>query len=159
MTLREAAQQALEALEALDAYPWEQVKSATAALRKRLAQPVQEPVAWGVFDSPNLHDVNFTEEDAQEMVRLKGDGSVVKPLYTSPQPQMQPCAGRNCGSTNPNLHSAECFEDYEKSTGMSQWQSLTEEEINNSYLFWIVDQQDVIGFGKSIETKLKRKNT
>jgi len=34
------------------------------------------------------------------------------------QPGMQPCAGRNCGSTNPNLHSAECFEDYEKSTGM-----------------------------------------
>jgi hypothetical protein len=33
---------------------------------------------------------------------------------------MQPCAGRNCGSTNPNLHSAECFEDYEKSTGMAQ---------------------------------------
>ena len=33
---------------------------------------------------------------------------------------MQPCAGRNCGSINPNLHSAECFEDYEKSTGMAQ---------------------------------------
>ena len=33
------------------------------------------------------------------------------------QPQMQPCAGRNCGSTNPNQHSAECFEDYEKATG------------------------------------------
>lgn len=36
------------------------------------------------------------------------------------KPQMQPCSGRNCGSTNPNLHSAECFEDYEKSTGMAQ---------------------------------------
>ena len=36
------------------------------------------------------------------------------------QPQMQPCAGRKCGSTNPNLHSAECFEDYEKATGMAQ---------------------------------------
>lgn len=73
--------------------------------------------------------------------------------------EMQPCAGRNCGSTNPNLHSAECFEDYEKATGMNQWVGLTDEEINNSYMFWIVDQQDVIGFGKSIETKLKRKNT
>jgi len=83
-------------------------------------QPEQKPVAWGVFDGPNLHDVDFTEEEAHEMVRLKGDGSVVKPLYTSTQPQMQPCAGRNCGSTNPNLHSAECFEDYEKSTGMAQ---------------------------------------
>ena len=35
-------------------------------------------------------------------------------------PQMQPCAGRNCGSTNSNLHSAECFEDYDKATGMAQ---------------------------------------
>ena len=75
------------------------------------------------------------------------------------QPEMEPCAGRNCGSTNPNLHSAECFEDYEKSTGMNQWQGLTEKEINNSYSFWVVDQQDVFGFGKSLETKLKRKNT
>ena len=49
----------------------------------RLAQPEQEPVAWGVFDH-NLHDMFFTKEDAQEMVRLKGDGSTVKPLYTTP---------------------------------------------------------------------------
>jgi hypothetical protein len=34
---------------------------------------------------------------------------------------MKPCAGRNCGSTDPNLHSAECFEDYEKSTGMNDF--------------------------------------
>ena len=40
------------------------------------------------------------------------------------QPEMEPCAGRNCGSTNPNLHSAECFEDYEKSTGMNQRKPL-----------------------------------
>jgi hypothetical protein len=43
----------------------------------------QEPVAWGVFDD-NLHDMFFAKEGAQEMVRLKGDGSTVKPLYTTP---------------------------------------------------------------------------
>ena len=48
----------------------------------------QEPVAWGVFGH-NLHDMFFTKEDAQEMVRLKGDGSTVKPLYTTP-PQPKP---------------------------------------------------------------------
>tara|TARA_R110000868_G_C10581452_1_gene738661 strand:+ start:115 stop:399 length:285 start_codon:yes stop_codon:yes gene_type:complete len=53
---------------------------ATTALNERLAQPEQEPVAWGVFDH-NLHDMFFTKEEAQEMVRLKGDGSTVKPLY------------------------------------------------------------------------------
>jgi len=41
--------------------------------------------------------------------------------YKAMQPaKMQPCAGRNCGSTDPSLHSAECFEDYEKATGMNQ---------------------------------------
>jgi hypothetical protein len=44
---------------------------------------------------------------------------------------MQPCAGRNCGSTNPNLHSAECFEDYEKATGMDQLQTLMDERIES----------------------------
>jgi hypothetical protein len=72
---------------------------------------------------------------------------------------MQPCAGRNCGSTNPNLHSAECFEDYEKSTGMREWRGLTEEEVMNCYMFWVVDLQDIMGFYKGVETKLKEKNT
>lgn len=43
------------------------------------------------------------------------------------QLEMQPCDGRNCSSTNPNLHSAECFEDYEKATGMVAQQPGIEE--------------------------------
>ena len=49
-----------------------------------VAQPEQKPVAWGVFDGPNLHDMFFTQSEAQDMVRLKGDGSTVAPLYTAP---------------------------------------------------------------------------
>ena len=83
------------------------------------------------------------------------------------QPEMQPCAGRNCGSTNPNLHSAECFEDYEKSTGMRAWQGLTDEEIwkcnkakSGAVEFHIcVEHQNVLDFAESIEAKLKEKNT
>ena len=52
-------------------------------INEALAQPEQEPVAWGVFDD-NLHDMFFAKEEAQEMVRLKNDGSTVKPLYTTP---------------------------------------------------------------------------
>jgi hypothetical protein len=100
-TLRAAAQQALEALEdMLSGYltPYQAAKT-SAALEAALAEPVQdhfpdvtkmvqEPVAWGVFGA-NLHDMFFTEEEAHELARLKGDGSTVAPLYTSP-PQRKP---------------------------------------------------------------------
>ena len=76
------------------------------------------------------------------------------------QPEMEPCAGRNCGSTNPNLHSAECFEDYEKSTGMNQWQGLTDEEINSVRYSrdWTATWTDTT-FARAIEAKLREKNT
>lgn len=75
------------------------------------------------------------------------------------QPEMEPCAGRNCGSTNPNLHSAECFEDYEKSTGMNQWQGLTDEEINSvrHNRDWTAPWTNTT-FARAIEAKLKDKN-
>ena len=76
-----------------------------------------------------------------------------KAMHNS-QSQMQPCAGRNCGSTNPNLHSAECFEDYEQSTGMNQWQGLTDDEIEH-----IADSEWEEAFVRMIEAKLKEKNT
>jgi len=93
--LRQAAQQALEALEGWDnygAWVWpesalEQSKQNTtdsiAALREALAQPEQKPVAWGVFEG-NLHDMFFTQEEAQEMAQLKGTHAEVRPLYTTP---------------------------------------------------------------------------
>ena len=75
------------------------------------------------------------------------------------QPEMEPCAGRNCGSTNPNLHSAECFEDYEKSTGMNQWQGLTDGEINSvrHNRDWTAPWTDET-FARAIEAKLREKN-
>jgi hypothetical protein len=49
----------------------------------QVAQPEQEPVAWGVFEG-NLHDMFFTQDEAQEMARLKGTHAEVRPLYTTP---------------------------------------------------------------------------
>jgi hypothetical protein len=60
-----------------------------------MAQPEQEPVAWGVFDGPNLHDMFFAEEDAKDMARLKGVSSVVKPLYTTQPAAQHQAAERN----------------------------------------------------------------
>jgi len=48
------------------------------------AAPVQEPVAWGVFEGGNLHDMFFTKEEADNMAHLKGLHAEVKPLTTPP---------------------------------------------------------------------------
>ena len=96
MTKDEALKMALEALEAdplemvadVDGHMVFLKDKAIIVIKKVLAQPEQEPVAWGVFDD-NLHDMFFAKEEAHEMVRLKGDGSTVKPLYATP-PQRKP---------------------------------------------------------------------
>jgi hypothetical protein len=87
MNLRQAAQQALEALE--ERYVGALRDKAMDALRTALAEPEQEPVAWGVFEDRNLHDPCFTRKDAEELARLKGTHAVVQPLYTRP-PQRKP---------------------------------------------------------------------
>jgi hypothetical protein len=107
-------------------------------------QPEDEPVVFNTISS---------------LRHKKTVGPIESAMTGRPQTAVQPCAGRNCGSTNPNLHSAECFEDYEKSTGMREWKGLTEEEVMNCYMFWVVDLQDIMGFYKGVETKLKEKNT
>ena len=177
---RELMQQAIEAMEYADAclkkqlttktkheYAQDLLLEACTALRERLAQPEQEPFCY--HDGRNIVGKEFA------------DHSDVFPLYASPNPEqqkpvrfnctviddahlngvplsqwgkqyeMQPCAGRNCGSTNPNLHSAECFEDYEKATGMRAWQGLTDEEID--------EKTDFRATIRYFEAKLKEKNT
>ena len=84
MTDRELMQQALEALNRSDYLGWQFNIPIIKALRERLAQTEQEPVAWGVFES-NLHDMFFTEAEAVEMAQLKGTHAEVKPLYTAQQ--------------------------------------------------------------------------
>ena len=45
-----------------------------------------------------------------------------------------------------------------KVAAQREWVGLTDEEVMNCYLFWVVDLQDIIGFYKGIEAKLKEKN-
>lgn len=76
MSLRQAARQALEALEDWKEYLprlWDEIdEKAVTALRTALAEPVQEPVAWKDTTYGNLHHQNF--------------GGCI-PLYTHPVPQ------------------------------------------------------------------------
>lgn len=46
-----------------------------------------------------------------------------------------------------------------KAEAKRMWVGLTDEEVMNCYMFWVVDLQDIIGFYKGVETKLKEKNT
>jgi hypothetical protein len=56
---------------------------AITAIKQALAEPVQEPVAWGVFEG-NLHDMFFSRTEADHMACLKGAHAEVRPLYTTP---------------------------------------------------------------------------
>jgi hypothetical protein len=51
-----------------------------------------EPVAWGVFEG-NLHDMFFSQEEAQEMAQLKGTHAEVRPLYTTSPAAQRPWQG------------------------------------------------------------------
>ena len=101
-TLREAAQQALEALEyrTLDVGKFNRINAACQALRAALAEPVQEPVAWHVcsVNSDGTLSLEYAAawaEAAHEHINdainehdIADAGSwVVRPVYASPQPQ------------------------------------------------------------------------
>jgi hypothetical protein len=120
------------------------------------AEPEQEPVAWGVFEG-NLHDMFFTQEEAQEMARLKGSHAEVKPLYTHPpQPEQKPM--------HPDIK--KLYEDYfdkcfrESSPPQRTWVGLTDEDFENAFQeTYIMGDSDLQDFAKVIEAKLKEKNT
>jgi len=100
MSLREAAQQALEVLESVE--PWEVVDhdpfaEAVTALSAALAEPTSqesrqvEPVAWRYIPSERLRDVVLTSDPSQ--ARLAADyGCEVQPLYPAP-PKREPLSG------------------------------------------------------------------
>ena len=138
MTDRELMQQALEALELLARYENPETKI-----------QVRKPKDGGPIVTMYPHKV-ATESAEPLRERLA-------------QPEMEPCAGRNCGSTNPNLHSAECFEDYEKATGMRAWQGLTDAERGiaaaETWGSVLIAPQSYQAFAQAIEAKLKDKNT
>ena len=106
--LRQAAQQALDALENHTAIKHPQQihyrDAAIESLRTALEAPTPAEYAmgfaegfnegcrpeeggavlWGVFEGGNIHDHFYTREAAEEMAGLKGTHAVVRPLYAHP---------------------------------------------------------------------------
>lgn len=69
------------------------------------------------------------------------------PLYTAPQP----CP--TCEALARTVMLDQTSHDTQRI-----WVGLTDEEVMNCYLFWVVDLQDIIGFYNGIEIKLREKN-
>jgi hypothetical protein len=88
MTDRELMQQALEAL--IKAHPYSNSNKdldghseAIAALRERLAQPEQEPVAWVCYGASEKHDIDYFQDEVDAI-------PVGTQLYASPPAQRKP---------------------------------------------------------------------
>ena len=130
------------------------------------AEPVQKLVAWGVFDG-NLHDMFFTEEEAQEMVRLKGDGSTVAPLYTAPpQQQAEPVAWvcmngekHDIDFDQPEIDAIPVGTFLYTTPPQREWQGLTLEEILDLFDVNNVYGSKWIEFAITVEAALWSKNT
>ena len=158
---RELMQQALKALQKIYIAPeheeyirvwWPACEQAITALRERLAQPEQEPVAW------------YFVRDLEKGISFAPDNDATKswqPLYPAFPAATEPVAwmvytldGKSvCVTDNPND-----FTDQHKAlplyTAPRQWQGLTDEEIEH-----IADSEWEEAFVRMIEAKLKEKNT
>jgi hypothetical protein len=177
MTDRELMQQALDALKVMRpaCFAETTLKAADTsivALRDRLAQPKtpdvtpevtpyvidcprcghccpqpnQEPVAWGVFEG-NLHDMFFSQAEAEHMALLKGLHAEVRPLYTAP-PAAQ--AFWDLFDENQRLRAELKFN---TTPPQRQWVGLTDEDLVDC------ESEEDVRFVRAIEAKLKEKNT
>jgi hypothetical protein len=88
MTDRELMQQALDAL--IKAHPYSNSNKdldghseAITALRERLAQPEQEPVAWVCYGASEKHDIDYFQDEVDAI-------PVGTQLYASPPAQRKP---------------------------------------------------------------------
>jgi len=149
-----------QALEALDAYSWEQVDSARAALRQAIEQAEkQEPVACAVCNE--VHAI--LDADESKIIRNAKDGY---PDGRTPRIlTLQERVTALC------VYASDwkrwCFEN-ENTTPQPQreWVGLTDEEIEVIEVLRappvhpdFVDCDDWVEFARAIETKLKEKNT
>ena len=128
--LREAAQQALDAIHLRHwAGETHLLMAAHDALREALAQPTQEPVAWAVQGCSKMWRDEFAEIDAKAEAKRIGGTCVAYALYTTPPAAQRP------------------------------WVGLEAEEILDLFDRTNVYGSKWIEFARTVEAKLKERNT
>ena len=142
-TLREAAQQALEAL---DAYSWEQVDAARTALRAALAEPVREPVAVALHTG--------TKQGIKWYCELEHGTK----LYTHPRAQQKPKFVRNIDGV-PCITLAEHEHLMRSRPQAREWVGLTDDEFEDIEMGCSSTPFGKIEAMKQVEAKLKEKNS
>jgi hypothetical protein len=160
-TLREAAQQALEALEDYERHTGFR-STATDALRAALAQQEQEheqePVAWGL------------QNDEGQVFDCIAPGSRLElseynvPLYTHPprretEQEQEPVTDLRCAFwLDPECADAGACQSlkFKANPPRREWRSLSEEEIN---ALWASHDKTGEQITRAIEAALKERNT
>lgn len=121
MTLRQAAQMALDALEETATCPkdwplqYEKEEKAIAALRAALAEPEQEPVAWMYVNMDGeCEQIEYLENEPMP------DDPSITPLYTAPTPR-KPLTDEEIGKiAGDTLDAWSCARAIEKAHGIGE---------------------------------------
>ena len=154
MTDRELMQQALDALERWDARGRLRVME---ALHARLAQPEPEPVAWKAIETMATTRYKVVPSDSSMFYRyavVAGHGK--QQIYIGREVECQNMASKFLGAF---LDGAFAYQQMLAAPPQREWQGLTDEDLRlllDEYDPYVDSLSDVF---RSIEAKLKEKNT
>ena len=148
MTDRELMQQALEALETKgEHHP--RVYAAITALRERLAQPEQEPVAWVYPEALEA----LKSGRPWTAYGSSGDGRIPLYLNDAVAPRAEPRSGESGAGFESLPASSSTWWDDPVPQMRREWQGLTDEE-REQFRQWA--HPDII---EAIELRLQERNT